>query len=212
MSRLPVIVGYGGINPAGRVSFYHAYRRLVIDVLDDAKRDKTFRSLGQVMGLPADTTADPETRQHMLDHTLLRKIESFDTRAIPWQRAAKLNADELKFVITRRQLPEQLPPNWQVRGIDDKNIEVTVTEHLNVLLPDSRSSRVTSAGQLPTGFAPDKLYQSRNHPRGLQLAVYGSSDAIHSTGFTVDQLKAAVRPDEIAVYSGSAMGQMDENS
>ncbi len=215
MSRLPVIVGYGGINPAGRVSFHHAYRRLVIDVLDDAKRDRTFRSLGQLMGLNADNpdaTTDPAVRQHILDHTLLRKIESFDTRAIPWQRAAKLNAEELKFVITRRQLPEQLPPNWQVRGIDDKNIEVTVTEHLNVLLPDSRSSRVTSAGQLPSGFAPDKLYQSRNHPRGLQLAVYGASDALFSTGFTVDELKGAVRPDEIAVYSGSAMGQMDENS
>lgn len=215
MSRLPVIVGYGGINPAGRVSFHHAYRRLIIDVLDDAKRDRTFRSLGQIMGLSADNpdaTADPNVRQHILDHTLLRQIESFDTKAIPWQRSAKLNADELKFVITRRQLPEQLPPNWQVRGIDDKNIEVTVTEHLNVLLPDSRSSRVTSAGQLPTGFSPDKLYQSRNHPRGLQLAVYGSSDALNSTGFTVEQLKAAVRPDEFAVYSGSAMGQMDDNS
>ena len=215
MSRLPVIVGYGGINPAGRVSFHHAYRRLVIDALDDERRDRTFASLAQVMGLSAsnpDASKDPELRQHMLDHTLLRRIESFDPRAIPWQRAAKLQAEELKFVITRRQLPEQLPSNWQVRGIDDKNIEVTVTESLNALLPDSRVSRVTSAGQLPTGFAPDKLYQSRNHPRGLQLTVYGASDAINATGFTIEQLKSAVRPDEIAVYSGSAMGQMDDNS
>lgn len=215
MSRLPVIVGYGGINPAGRVSFYHAYRRLVIDALDDARRDRTFASLAQVMGLSADNpnaSTDAEQRQFMLDHTLLRRIESFDPRAIPWQRSAKLQADELKFVITRRQLPEQLPPNWQVRGIDDKNIEVTVTESLNALLPDSRVSRVTSAGQLPSGFAPDKLYQSRNHPRGLQLTIYGASDAINATGFSVEQLKGAVRPDEIAVYSGSAMGQMDENS
>ena len=215
MSRLPVIVGFGGINPAGRVSFHHAYRRLVIDALGDAERDRTFASLAQVMGLSSDDPAassNADTRQFMLDHTLLRKIESFDTRAIPWQRAAKLKADELKFVITRRQLPERLPSNWQVRGIDDRNIEVTVTESLEALLPDSRVSRVSSAGQLPTGFAPEKLYQSRNHPRGLQLAIYGASDAISATGFTIDQLKGAVRPDEIAVYSGSAMGQLDENS
>ena len=215
MSRLPVIVGYGGINPAGRVSFHHAYRRLVLDALDESRKDRTFASLAQVMGLSNDNpeaSKDPELRQYMLDHTLLRRIESFDPRAIPWQRAAKLQADELKFVITRRQLPEQLPPNWQVRGIDDKNIEVTVTESLNALLPDSRVSRVMSAGQLPSGFAPDKLYQSRNHPRGLQLTVYGASDAINATGFTIEQLKGAVRPDEIAVYSGSAMGQMDDNS
>jgi len=214
LSRLPVIVGFGGINPAGRVSFHHAYRRLVIDALDEARQERTFASLSQIMGLSADNpdaATDPELRQYMLDHTLLRRIESFDPRAIPWQRAAKLNAEELKFVITRRQLPEQLPPNWQVRGIDERNIEVTVTESLNALLPDSRVSRVSSAGQLPTGFAPDTLYQSRNHPRGLQLTVYGASDAINSTGFSIEELKAAVRPDEIAVYSGSAMGQLDEH-
>ncbi|HNF09694.1 MAG TPA: hypothetical protein PLX36_10580, partial [Pseudomonadales bacterium] len=35
MVRLPVIVGFGGINPAGRSSFHHGYRRLVLDVLDE---------------------------------------------------------------------------------------------------------------------------------------------------------------------------------
>ena len=38
-------------------------------------------------------------------------------------------------------------------------------------------SKVSSAGQLPTGFDPGALYQSRSHPRGLQLTVYGASDA-----------------------------------
>jgi len=214
LSRLPLIVGFGGINPAGRLSFHHAFRRLVIDVIDSAKVDRTFLSLGQLMGLTGEdptATNNAEVRDYILQHTLLRKIEGFDTRAVPCQRKAELRADELKFVITRRQLPEQLPPNWQVRGIDDKNIEVTVTGSLTALLPDTRTSRVSSAGQLPTGFAPAALYQSRNHPRGLQLVVYGASDAIRSTGFTVEELKNAVRPDEIAVYSGSAMGQMDDN-
>ena len=30
----PVIVGFGGVNPAGRSSSHHGYRRMVIDELD----------------------------------------------------------------------------------------------------------------------------------------------------------------------------------
>ena len=212
MAKLPVIVGFGGVNPAGRVSFHHAYHRLIIDVLDAATADTTYRSLARLMGLDPQASTSSDTRDYILKHTLLRKIESFDPRAIPWQRSANLKAEELKFVLSRRQLPEKLPANWQVKGLDDKNIEVTVTGGLEALLPDTRDSRVTSAGQLPTGFAPDALYQSRNHPRGLQLAIFGASDAIRATGIGIDTLKSVVRPDDIAVYSGSAMGQMDENS
>ena len=80
---------------------------------------------------------------------------------------------------------------------------------LNALLPELRTSKVTSAGQLPTGFDPAALYPSRNHPRGLQMAVYGASDTLRSTGFSVKQLKSMVAPDQFAVYSGSAMGQLD---
>jgi acetoacetyl-[acyl-carrier protein] synthase len=41
-SRLPVIVGFGGVNAAGRVSFHHAYRRMVIDALGEAESDGTY--------------------------------------------------------------------------------------------------------------------------------------------------------------------------
>jgi len=34
MSRLPLIVGYGGVNAAGRSSFHHSYRRLIFDALN----------------------------------------------------------------------------------------------------------------------------------------------------------------------------------
>jgi acetoacetyl-[acyl-carrier protein] synthase len=80
------------------------------------------------------------------------------------------------------------------------------------MLPDYRPSKVTSAGQLPTGFDPAALYQSRNHPRGLQMTVFAASDALRSTGFTIPELKTLCRPDQIAVYSGSAMGQLDAES
>lgn len=66
-----------------------------------------------------------------------------------------------------------------------------------------------SAAQTPKGFDPSALYSSHHHPRGLQMAIYGASDAIRSTGIDWDEFSAQVKPDEIAVYAGSAMGQLD---
>ena len=43
------------------------------------------------------------------------------------------------------------------------------------------------------------------------MTVYGASDALRSTGFSIDELKNMVRPDQLAVYSGSAMGQLDQD-
>ncbi|UTW46952.1 beta-ketoacyl synthase [Bacterioplanoides sp. SCSIO 12839] len=68
---------------------------------------------------------------------------------------------------------------------------------------------VQSAGQTPKGFDPAAQYPSRHHPRGLQLTIYAASDAIASLGVEWDQLKQHVRPDQIGVYAGSAMGQLD---
>ena len=50
MANLPVIVAFGGINPAGRASGHHAYRRMVVDVLDDEKRDSTWTNLAALTG------------------------------------------------------------------------------------------------------------------------------------------------------------------
>ena len=58
---------------------------------------------------------------------------------------------------------------------------------------------INAAGQLPSGFAPDQLYQSRSHPRGLQLTVYGASDAIQSLGIPWETVRQRVPGDQIAV-------------
>jgi acetoacetyl-[acyl-carrier protein] synthase len=211
MKRLPVIVGFGGINPAGRMSFHHAYRRLVIDALPEADRARTYESLAGLMALP--TPEDETTREFIRDHTLIRRIELFDPDQIPVNRSARLHGAQgegpFSFVMSKRYLPEEIDPTWQIEAVNDSEVRVTVPEKLDVYLPDLRKSRVSSAGQLPTGFDPGALYQSRNHPRGLQLTVYGASDALRSTGMTVEELKAVVPPDQFAVYSGSAMGQLD---
>lgn len=214
MTRLPVIVGFGGFNPAGRVSFHHSYCRTVIDALGDAPRRRTYRSLATLMGIQTESN-DEDTRSYIDDHTLIRKIELFDTEKLPFQQKAKLQPadnNRLIFTLSKRQMPTDLPEGWHVLEEQDGRISIEVLDVTEMFVPDSRPSRVTSGGQLPTGYDPSELYPSRNHPRGLQLAVVGSSDAVMSLGIDWNDIKQHIRPDEVAVFAGSAMGQMDSNS
>ncbi len=218
---LPVITSIGGVNPAGRLSFDYAYRRLVIEALDEQAKSETYTSLAALMGLEMglDTSDDPTTRSYIDAHTLVRRIENFDPNDIYWQRALRLSPStiggtnggangRIEFDISRRQLPDAIPPSWQVSDIDDRNVHVVLTEPMEVMLPDARKSKVTSAGQLPTGFDPGKTYPSRSHPRGLELTVYAASDALMASGIDIDTLKAHITPDQLAVYAGTAMSQL----
>jgi acetoacetyl-[acyl-carrier protein] synthase len=214
LSRLPVIVGFGGINPAGRSSGHHGYRRLVIDNLGTEMADETWQSLARLMQLSGPLTQ--EQKGFIRQHTLVRKLENnlFDPSNILAHKNARLNpgaGEPMTFTLKRNQLPDSLPQGWHVTPIDNLNVLVTADQHLDVLFPDSRASRVNSAGQLPTGFNPETLYQSRNHPRGLQLTVYAASDAINSLGFDWDLVRQKVPADQISVYASSAMGQLDYN-
>ena len=46
--HIPVIVGMGGVNAAGRTSDHQSYRRMVIDELEPELREKTLASLAAV--------------------------------------------------------------------------------------------------------------------------------------------------------------------
>ncbi len=209
MSNLPVIVGFGGINPAGRSSFHHGFRRLILDALPTAKVDSTYQSLAALMGV------DATRREHILAHTLIRKIEAewFDTEAIPCNKHMPLApaGETLSFVTRSRNLPETIPANWTVTEVDKGRVRVDLTGASDFLIQTTRRSEVRAAGLLPTGFQPGSLYPSRNHPRGLQLSIYAASDAIQSTGIPWETVVSAVRPDQISVYASSAMAQQDEN-
>jgi acetoacetyl-[acyl-carrier protein] synthase len=214
MVRLPVIVGFGGINAAGRASFHHAYRRMVIDALPAQAAETTCADLATLMKLPADGMSSQ--REHILGNTLVRRIGSdhFDVANIGWNKriqVAGIDGAPLVFVTKANQLPEVLPPDWKVTTLPDREVRVEITQPLDLLLPTSRVSSVSSAGILPTGFDPGSLYQSRNHPRGLQMTVYGASDALHSTGIDWETIQKHVAPDQISVYAGSAMAQLDAN-
>ena len=215
MSKLPVIVGFGGVNAAGRSSFHHGYRRLVIDALPQEKASRTYRSLAAVMGIPAEQAGDESQRQYMRDHTLIRKIEGnlFDTEQVAWNKRMALSGAEgvLQFVTRARDLPDVLPSGWEVKELDGGKVSVSVNESCNVLLPTTRKIEVSTAGQLPTGFDPASLYASRNHPRGLQMAICGASDALKSMGIEWQVVMDSIRPDQMGVYASSAMAQLDDN-
>ena len=207
--RLPVIVGFGGINGAGRGSAHHALARMVYPSLDEATRQRTLASLATLMGL--DTTAGNE--QHILEHTLVRRIESnhFDPDSVSWNQRfpTESNGHPVNFDIARKHLPESIPADWVVTPKSVPHANVQIVGQQDFLLPTHREFEVKAAGQLPTGFDPGKLYPSRSHPRGLQMTVYAASDALGSLGIDWETVCEQVAIDQISVYAGSAMGQLD---
>jgi len=209
MKKLPVIVGFGGINPAGRSSFHHSYRRMVHDALSEEVTTPMFKGLANLMQLPEDT----ETSQ-LLDKTLIRKIEkqTFDLDEVNIYKKANLSSTDkdISFQISKRQLPKQIPENWLLEEAEKGRYNVTIAGDLEVMVPEKHKTAVTSAGQLPSGFDPAALYTSRNQPRGLQLTVFGASDALHSIGIEWHEILNHIQPDEVSVYAGSAIGQLDD--
>ena len=150
MSRLPVIVAMGGINPAGRVSGHHAYRRMVIDALSSAKQNETYRSLATLMGVSGAHT-DAQVQAYIREHTLVRRIEHFDLNDIPWQRSARIRPVDgqlTQFTLRKRDMPDRLPDSWVVAEQDEQRVLVTVIAESDILVPDTRASKVSSAGQL----------------------------------------------------------------
>ncbi|MEN0107850.1 MAG: beta-ketoacyl synthase [Pseudomonas sp.] len=231
MSRLPVIVGFGGYNAAGRSSFHHGFRRTVLESMDAAARQETLVGLAVMMKLVSRVNdsyqdsagkplnaADIEQRftPQILQSTLVRRIEQqhLDPDAVHWQKSLEIDtstAQPLTFTTQRKQLPEPLPANWAVEALEGNQVQVTIHGSCEFKVDSLRALSVKSAGQLPAGFEPSELYNSRFHPRGLQMSVVAATDALRSTGLDWQTIVSHVQPDEVAVFSGSIMSQLDEN-
>ena len=212
MAVLPVIVSFGGINAAGRSSFHHGYRRMVHEALDPTTMLPTWQDLAGLMNLDASAGITPELIEQIKNGTLIRRIEQahYDPAAIYYQRSAQLKQPQgFQFTVKRNQLPEQMPETWQVTELGDGQLQVTVQDQLNVMVPGHYEGAVSSAGQLPSGFDPASLYNSRHHPRALTMTVYGASDAIQSMGMDWQEVLKHIRPDQVSVYSGSSVAQVD---
>lgn len=209
-ARLPVIAGFGGINAAGRMSFNHSYRRMVFDALGQALQQRTLESLASLMGLQ-DTLQDPDARDAILDGTLIRRLEAPHQDQMNWHLDASQRGDSapVSFEMSKRSLPDPLPPGWLVSPVNDRSVRITLPTDATLYAKAPQPLKVNAAGQLPRGFNPGDLYQSRSHPRALQITVFAASDALRSSGLPLERLKSLLSPDEVAVFSGSAMGQLD---
>jgi acetoacetyl-[acyl-carrier protein] synthase len=207
--RLPVIVGFGGISAAGRSSGHHAYNRMVQSALPEAQRERTFASLAALMGL----NGVAGNEQYMLDHTLIRRIERnhFDVDAVPWNRRFPTDSygQPISFNLKSQNLPDVIPPGWKITPTSVTHVNVQIEGEQDFFLPTTREFEVKAAGQLPTGFEPGTLYASRSHPRGLQMMVYAASDALGSVGLDFETILEHISVDQVSVYAGSAMGQLD---
>ena len=232
MARLPIITGFGGINAAGRSSGHHGYRRMVIDALPSAQVQATYHSLAALTGQLKKSEGkwtDGNSVEVNLDEylarlgpaleqgTLIRGLENnlFEPDLLPYLKNTALGptSDQpLEFTLRKKDLPTPLPAGWRVSDADlEGRVRVSTAENFEVSLRCSRETAAHSAGQLPSGFDPAALYPARNHPRGLQLAVFAASDAINSMGIDWEIVKQNVAADQIAVYAGSGMGQLDYN-
>lgn len=230
MSRLPVIVGFGGYNAAGRSSFHHGFRRTVLESMEPAARQETLAGLAVMMklvkvidgkyqdadGNSLDLAAiEQRFEQQIRQSTLIRRIELsyLDVDAAHCHKSLTVSAAgaPVTFTTLRKQLPEPLPANWSVEESEGGEVRVTLHDSCEFKVDSYRALPVKSAGQLPTGFEPSELYNSRFHPRGLQMSVVAATDAVRSTGIDWQTICNAVQPDEIAVFSSSIMSQLDEN-
>jgi len=229
MTNLPVIVGFGGYNAAGRSSFHHGFRRTVLESLNTEKRVSTLLSLAAIMKLvefqeghyvnkegdvlSAEQVAD-KYQTTIEQNTLIRRIHEslFDADNVAAVRELEQGDDaNSSFTMRRRDLPSPVPENWSIESADDNSVNVTISGKTSFTMKSFRKMDLQSAGSLPTGFVPGEYYNSRFHPRGLQMTILGASDALNSVGIPWRKIMEHVRPDDVAVFAVSGLGQVDEH-
>ncbi len=151
MSSLPLIVGYGGINAAGRSIFDFSHQRMLFDNINLENQNEVLQSLGHLMGT--------NEKKNILNKTLIRTID------------------------------------------DD------FFENHNFRNPELPT---LAGGQLPSGFNPASTYNSRQHPRGLAMTIFGLSDAVMSLGLPWEEILQKVPRQKISCISGCAVAQADK--
>ena len=99
---------------------------------------------------------------------------------------------------------------------EDQILNGTLVRQINKVSydPDGLMTEVmgvNAAAQLPDFFDLSKLYNSRQHPKGIQMTIFGVSDAIANMGIDWEtKIKPLLDPNRIAVYAGPAIGQLDK--
>ena len=121
---------------------------------------------------------------------------------------------------------ETVGSGWETVSGDSINLKEYLLENLSSIRKDCFIRKIdketydsdgvildqikaSAAGQLPKGFDPSTYYPARQHPKALQMTIFGMSDAIGQLGFKWEEVQKRINPDEVSVFSGAAIGQLD---
>ena len=135
MAKLPLIVGLGGINAAGRSSGFHSYKLMIADVLSEDTMQSTWQDLARRMGLSDDGAITDDIITAIKAGTCVRRIDSFDPDNLLYQYKANLNSadDQITFTLRKSKLPNHIPSNWQV-DIQGAKAVITVKGDFDALV------------------------------------------------------------------------------
>ena len=89
-----------------------------------------------------------------------------------------------------------------IRQIDDfLDPKGLMTKHIGV----------NAGAKLPDFYEIDNLYNSKQHPRGIKMTVFGVNDALYNLGINWrEDIQPLLDPNRVAVFAGPAIGQLDE--
>lgn len=206
-AKLPVIVGFGGYNAAGRSSGHLAYRRMIFESLGDAEQRATVDALYTLM-VPDGGETEVERRKRVLEGTLVRRIgpELFEPGRVATGMPVQIS--HATGAVASRDLLPELPAGVRASASGGNRFEIELTD-TQAWAEGHAALAVSAAGQLPSGFDPARYYRSLHHPRGLQLAVLAASDALAASGLAWRECLAQLPLTQIGVFGASVMSQLD---
>ena len=182
-----------------------------MDTLTPSETARTVDQIGALIGLGPDISMNEAQARHVLENTLIRRIHPdwFNPDAVALNRLGHTK-ETSSIWLGPLQIPNPLPVGWSVGRKEGRLTEYVIAPG-DLLKPCTRKLSVQAAGMAPTGFRPDMFYPSRNHPRTLQLALFALSDCWLSSGLRWHHIKHHIAPNQVAVFAGSSIGQMDES-
>ena len=169
---LPLIIGAGGINPAGRVSGHHAYRRLVIDSLSREKQERTYLSLAKLMLEKVGITA-AEQRLGQYPHQLSGGLRQRVMIAMTLLCEPELIiADEPTTALDVTIQAQILLLLKELQNEFDMGL-VLITHDLGVVARIATRVAVMYAGQIVEEGTAQQIFENPLHPytRGLMRCI-----------------------------------------
>ena len=125
VTALPLIVGFGGINAAGRSSDHQAFRRLVMDALTSSEKTRTINQIGALTGMGTGLSPTDKQAYHILNNTLIRRIHKdwFDPDDVPLHRLGHTR-EPISIWLNPLQTPNLYPTGGvsDVKTIGKRNI------------------------------------------------------------------------------------------